>query len=402
MKTAKLFQILFLKYLPFFTLLLTLTGCEPPPESFPALPQTQDIQVSTSDLLTVHFLDVGQADAALLIQGDAAMLIDGGNVADSDLIYAYLTDQGIEKLDYIVCTHAHEDHVGGLSAALANFPVDMVFSPVTEYDSNAFRNFLKYTEEQGLEITPPEPITTYRLGDASFTILGPLQDYEDDPNNSSIVLRLDFGEISFLFTGDMEEESEQDHVTQGMPLDVDVLKVGHHGSNTSSQDFFLDQVTPTYAIISCELDGSYGHPHEEVLARLQAQNVALYRTDLQGHIIATTDGKSIQFTTEKNSDIVTNPTEITPNTTEIEESEDLDESIVSEELEESKESIVPEKSEESVISEQYTSIYIGNINSKVFHLETCNSLPQEQNQTFFKTREDALLESFTPCGRCNP
>lgn len=344
-------------------LAFSLIGCELTPDTTTLTPQT----TSTAEQFVVHFIDVGQADAALLLHGDSAMLIDGGNVADSDLIVAYLLAQGVTALDYVVCTHGHEDHVGGLAAALSQFPVGQVFSPVTEYDSNAFRNFIKYTEEQGLSLTQPTPLDTYLLGDVLITMLGPVTDYSD-ANNTSIVLRADYGDTSFLFTGDMERTAEEDLIASGVFLEADVLKVGHHGSDSSSTYPFIYAVNPTYGVISCEFEGQYGHPHENVLSRFRDADVLLYRTDLQGHIIATSDGTTLSFTTLKNSDIITNPTEST-----------------------STSQTVP-----------VTSIYIGNINSNVFHLDTCSSLPAEHNQTFFHTREDALLEHFTPCGRCTP
>ncbi len=343
--------------LTFLLLLLLSTGCA----------NTQSpvvVQLQEDSTLVVHFIDVGQADAALLIQGESSMLIDGGNVADSDLIIAYLREYNIESLDYIVCSHGHEDHVGGLSAPLATMEVGQVFSPIEEYDSNAFRNFVKYTEEQGLSLTIPAVGDVFWLGEAKITILGPLKAYED-ANDISIVLRVDYGDTSFLFTGDIEREAESDLVEAGANLEADVLKVCHHGSNTSSTYPFIYAVNPSYGVISCELEGQYGHPHEEVLSRFRDADVSLYRTDLQAHIIATSNGTDISFTTGKNQDILTNPTVGNPDST-------------------------------------FFDGYIGNLNSKVFHLDSCTSLPQEQNQCFFQNRSDAIAEGYTACGRCNP
>lgn len=336
---------------------LLCTGCFSLPEDTPEI-------LAADDLLYIHFIDVGQADAALLILGDAAMLIDGGNVADSDLIVAYLQEQQVESLDYIVCSHGHEDHVGGLSAALATLPVGQVFSPVTEYDSNAFRNFVHYTEEQGLEITVPSPNDVFWLGDAKITILGPVAEYSS-ANDMSIVLRVDYGETSALFTGDAERAAEEDIIESGANLEATLLKVCHHGSNSSSTYPFLYAVNPRYGVISCELEGKYGHPHEEVLSRFRDAQVTLYRTDLQGHIVAVSDGTEFTFSTGKNETIITNPTQ--------------------------------GNGDDTVFSG-----YIGNLNSKVFHLETCSGLPQEQNQTFFSSRADAIAQDYSPCGRCNP
>ena len=311
--------------------------------------------------LEVHYIDVGQADSALLLCGGESMLIDGGNVADSDLVVAYLADQGVEELDYVVCTHAHEDHVGGLAGALSQYPAGEVLSPVTEYDSQAFGNFLKYTQEQGLSLTVPEPGDTWTVGTAAVTVLGPVQDY-DDTNNTSIVLRVDFGETSFLFTGDMERTAEEDLLESWAWLEADVLKVGHHGSDTSTSYPFLREVDPDYAVISVGENNDYGHPSEDTLSRLRDDDVTVYRTDLQGDVVCTSDGTSLTFTVERNDGIQTNPTE----------------------------------------DESQPGTYIGNLNSHVFHRPDCSGLPEEQNQVAFSSREEAVAAGYTPCGRCDP
>ena len=222
------------------------------------------------------------------------MLIDGGNVADSDLVVAYLANQGVEELDYVVCTHAHEDHVGGLAGALSQYPAGEVLAPVTEYDSRAFENFLKYTQEQGLSITVPEPGDAWTVGSATVTVRGPVQDYEET-NDTSIVLRLDFGENSFLFTGDMERTAEEDLLAAGAYVEAGVLKVGHHGSDTSTSYPFLRAVDPDYAVISVGEDNDYGHPHAEVVERVLAAGADFYRTDQDGAVTAVYDQNGLQI-----------------------------------------------------------------------------------------------------------
>ncbi len=258
--------------------------------------------------LAVHFIDVGQADAALVICDGKTMLIDGGNRGDSNLIYAYLEKQGVTHLDYVISTHAHEDHVGGLAGALTYATVGKVYSPVTSYSSKAFQNFVSKVEARGATLTVPSVGETFSLGSAEVTIIGPVKSY-DDPNNTSIVLRLVYGEVSFLFTGDMESDAEADLIESGAVLQSTVLKVGHHGSNTSSSYRFLREVAPTYGVISVGTDNSYGHPHEEILSRYRDAEVRLFRTDMQGDIICTsTDGLTVTFTTARNANAVTNPT----------------------------------------------------------------------------------------------
>ncbi|MDR1821173.1 MAG: MBL fold metallo-hydrolase [Oscillospiraceae bacterium] len=266
-----------------------------------------DADTPSGDKLTVYFIDVGQADSALVVSGSAAMLIDGGNAADSDLVYTFLKDHGVTHLDYIVATHAHEDHIGGLSGALQYASADVAFCPVTEYDSRAFTSFVKQLNKQGKEITVPKPGDAFRLGGADVRILAPLKP-SDEPNNTSIVLMITYGKTSFLFTGDAERAEEADILAAGYDLSATVLKVGHHGSGTSTTYPFLREIMPQYAVISCETDNSYGHPHEDTLSRLRDANVKLYRTDMQGAITAVSDGVTVSFTTERNADVVTNPT----------------------------------------------------------------------------------------------
>ncbi len=246
----------------------------------------------------VHYIDVGQADSELVICDGKTMLIDGGNAEDSNLIVSYLRDLNIDYLDYVVCTHAHEDHVGGLSGALHECEVGRVFCSTNSYNSKAFRNFKRYSEERGREIEIPSAGDSFSLGESSVEIFAPLKDYEDT-NNNSIVLKVTYGDTSFLFTGDAEREAESDMLDAGFDLTADVLKVGHHGSSTSTSYPFLREVMPKYAVISCGKDNSYGHPHKETLSRLADAGVEIYRTDKMGHIIARSDGGSITFETQK-------------------------------------------------------------------------------------------------------
>ena len=217
------------------------------------------IVVPQNSSFEVHYIDVGQADAALVLCDGHAMLIDGGNSADSSLIYAYLKHRSITFLDYIVCTHAHEDHVGGLAGALNYASVGTSFAPVAEYDTKAFQNFTKYLSNSGVSITIPNHGDTFDLGTAKCQIIGPVYP-TDEPNNTSIVIKITFGETSFLFTGDAETEEERSIIDQGYDISCTVLKVGHHGSDTSTSYLWLRESSPDYAIISVGADNSYGHP----------------------------------------------------------------------------------------------------------------------------------------------
>ena len=312
--------------------------------------------------LTVHYIDVGQADSSLIICGGESMLIDGGNVADSDLVAAYLKKENISTLDYLVCTHAHEDHCGGLAGALSTVKVENALAPQTEADTQAYQNFKDKAAAQGLTIIRPNAGDCFTLGGAYVRIVGPITEDADDLNNTSIVMKLEFGNTSFLFAGDAERDEEQEILNAGYDISADVLKVGHHGSDSSTSYVWLREIMPKYAVISVGKGNSYGHPAEDVLSRLRDAGTQVFRTDLQGDIIAQSDGNSVTITTEKNENIQTNETEAEP----------------------------------------AESGYIGNRNSKKFHRPNCRTLPDEKNRVPLSSREEAVSKGYSPCGNCNP
>ena len=217
--------------------------------------------------LEVHFLDIGQGDSALLFCGDETLLIDGGKVKNNQKLIARLKELEVDHLDAVICSHPDEDHCGGLAAVLAKYPAEHVYSSVTEYTTKVFSNVVKYADEQGHPVEVPQTGDSWTLGSASVQVIGPVQTYSD-PNNGSLVLRVDYGGTSFLFTGDMEQNAEADLMASGANVQADVLKVGHHGSPTSSSEAFLEAVAPSIAVISVGEDNDYGHPSADVLARL--------------------------------------------------------------------------------------------------------------------------------------
>ncbi len=327
---------------------------------FESVGLTGETNESPTPEMTVHFIDVGQADCMLLECGGEFLLIDGGNVDDSSLVVTYLENQGVEELAAVICTHAHEDHVGGLPSVLAVYPTQAVYAPTRTYASKVFDDFVYYTDQQGLEITIPAPGDTWTLGQASVTVLGPVKSYAET-NDTSIVLRVSYGETDFLFTGDMETTAENDMLDYWggrISWKADVLKVGHHGSNTSTGYRFLNEVAPDYAVISVGKDNSYGHPHEEPLSRLNQAGVTIFRTDELGTVIARSDGAAVSLTWDNQS---ANP--------------------------ENAESAEPVR-------------FIGNVNSHIFHSPDCRNLPAEKNRTVFDTYEEAVEAGYTPCGSC--
>ena len=332
------------------SLALLLCGCE--------VYVLEEPEVS-GDGLTVQFIDVGQADCALLECDGQYMLIDGGNRDDSQLVVSYLEQQGVESLEAVVCSHAHEDHVGGLPAVLAVYPTRAVYAPTRTYSSSIFDKFVYYTDQQGLSITIPQPGDTFNLGQAQITVLGPVKSYPET-NNTSLVLRVEYGKTSFLFTGDMETEAENDMLDYwqtGVDWHTDVLKVGHHGSNSSTGYRFLNETAPTHAVISVGEGNSYGHPHAEPLSRLQQEGAVLLRTDKLGHIQAVSDGETITFTWGNQS-------------------------------------AQPEQAEPA------ETLFLGNKNSRIFHSPDCANLPSEKNRVEFDSYQDALDAGFSPCGSC--
>ncbi|MGD9678308.1 MAG: ComEC/Rec2 family competence protein [Vulcanibacillus sp.] len=257
--------------------------------------------------LEVHFIDVGQADSILIKTDSDSMLIDAGNNGDSDLVVDYIKSQGIDDLDYVIGTHPHEDHIGGLDAVINSFEISKVLMPKQISTTKTFEDVLTSIQNKGLKITTPKVGATYNLGQAEWTILAPNQEQYDETNNSSIVIRLEYDNNSFIFTGDAEEASELEILKTTGNLKSNVLKAGHHGSSSSTSVDFLNKVNPTYAVISVGLDNSYGHPNSEIIERLTNKNIEILRTDELGTIILTSDGNNISYTANKSNVVANKP-----------------------------------------------------------------------------------------------
>lgn len=254
--------------------------------------------VTDPNYLTVHYIDVGQADAILVACGGEYMLIDAGEDDGDDRVIHYLTDLDIDEIDLVVATHAHSDHIGEMGDVLNAIPATEVWYPEYRHGTKTEQRFLTAVDGCGANLYEPELGDTYDLGGATVTVLGPVKEY-DDPNDMSIVVLVQFGDDRFLFTGDMEntDAAENDLVAYWgeEALRADVLKVGHHGARTSTSYHFLRSVSPSYAVISVGEGNTYGHPTSETLNILGQAEVYVYRTDYMGTVVAVSDGENISF-----------------------------------------------------------------------------------------------------------
>lgn len=248
--------------------------------------------------LVVHFLDVGQADSIVVQSAGHAMLIDGGNNGDADEVVGYLKKQGVRKLDVLVGTHPHEDHIGGLDAVIKEFDVGTVYLPRVTATTRTFQDMVAAMKARGLTATAPRPGDSFPLGNARVTVLAPESERYEDLNNYSIVLRVSYGDTAFLLAGDAEAVSEEEMLGGGRELSATVLKLGHHGSDSSSTAAFLRRVAPQYAVISVGRENTYGHPARSTMLRLKDLGVPVYRTDQNGTMVATSDGRTVTFSTK--------------------------------------------------------------------------------------------------------
>lgn len=252
---------------------------------------------------SVHFIDVGQGDSTLICAGDETILIDAGENNKGDEVLLYLSRLGIERLDYVIGTHAHSDHIGGLDTVINGIEVEnIILSDLPEKmvpTTKTYTDLLEAIQTRNVNLIVAEPKDTYNIGGGVLTLLAPVDDDYKDLNDFSVVSRFDYGSKSILITGDAEEKAEKDIMQSGAYLNADILKVGHHGSDTSSSRAFLEAVSPEVAVIHVGAGNKYGHPMAETFTKLSSLGAKYYRTDLNGSVVVTINGDNIEVTCEK-------------------------------------------------------------------------------------------------------
>lgn len=331
---------------------------------------TEPEKVELSDLI-VHFIDVGQGDSIFIeLPNGEAMLIDAGESSEGDKVATYVFSQGYNTIDYVVASHPHSDHIGGLADVFNTFNIRNFYLNAVETDSDAYDNMMRAVNNSGAyAYNVMAGNVILNIENLLIEVVAPKTTDYEEMNNNSVVIKLTYGNNRFLFTGDAEK-SEEDGIWTNIKCDV--LKVGHHGSDSSSSENFLKKVEPTYAVISCGLYNSYGHPTDKVLKRLYERNINVYRTDLQGTIVFTSDGENIS--------VNVNPSEyappVTTTTTVQTQAPPTDSGIT----------------------------YVLNTSSKKIHYISCSSVDtmKEHNKAFTTDYNKAIADGYVPCKRCNP
>lgn len=366
-----------------FSSLLALPACSASgsAEKGEFLPEAQNdtvyALVGDEGELRVSFIDVGQGDSEFIeLPNGETLLIDAGTNETGADVVNYIESLGYSSIDYVVGTHPHEDHIGGLDDVIRTFDVESVYMPKVTADTKTFEDVLDAVDEKGLTINTAKAGVTLVDGDRlSVKMLAPVLDEYDNTNDYSAVIRIVYDDTSFIFMGDAEQYAE-DLITGD--VDSDVLKVGHHGSSTSTGEAFLERVSPSYAVISCGLGNSYCHPHTETIEKLGG--IPVFRTDEMGTIVATSDGSEISFRTLGKSDTGNAAQPEAPQDTETAASSGYDEGL------------------------DISDGYILNTNSKKIHLPDCSAVDNmsDSNKAYTDDYDQAISEGYTPCKICNP
>jgi len=274
-----------LKYVLLSVLLVFITvGCN----------STIKTNLNLENNIVTHFIDVGQGDCILIQVNNKNLLIDSGTSDSKEKVIKYLKNNNIKKLDYVVATHPHDDHIGGMSSIIKTFKIGDFYAPKATSSTEAFQDMIRALKGKNLKINVAKPNISLDLGpNTTCIILSPNKTYYKDTNNYSCVVKVAYKASSYLFTGDIENLAEQELLDSGCDLKAQILKIAHHGSNSSTSEAFLNKVSPKIAVISCGAYNSYGHPNKETLEKLKNSSCTIYRTDLDKNIVLISDGVSI-------------------------------------------------------------------------------------------------------------
>lgn len=337
--------------------------------------------IGLNDELRVSFIDVGQGDSEFIeLPNGETMLIDAGTNETGKNVVDYIKSLGYTSINYVVGTHPHEDHIGGLDDVIKTFDIGSIYMPKITADTKTFEDVLDAAESKNLMInTAKSGVSIMDTEDLSVKFLAPTLDSYENTNDYSAVVKVVYGDTSYLFTGDAEDFSEN-LITDD--VNADVLKVGHHGSSTSTSTEFLKKVSPASAVISCGKDNSYGHPHSETLQKLADMGTAVYRTDELGTIVSVSDGKTITFDTNNTAGVP----------------------VTSQNTEASNNAAANNTASNTPSSEETGITYVLNTNSKKIHLTECSSVNQisDKNKGYTDNYDEAIKEGYTPCKVCNP
>lgn len=328
--------------------------------------------------LKVHFIDVGQADSILIENNGETMLVDAGNNNDEQIIGNYLSNENVSNINYLVGTHPHEDHIGSMDYVINSLQIGKIYMPHKVSNTKTYRDVITAINNKGMKITVPTIGESFYVGSAKCTILGPQKEYENT-NDNSIVIKVDFGQNSYLLMGDAEATSEMDIVNSGANLKSDVIKLGHHGSKTSSVPNFLNKVNPKYAVATVGKGNSYKHPSQSVMDRLKNMNVPVYRTDECGTVISTSNGSNITFNTKQGSYIGGDYVKPAPKP------------------QPAPSKPTPQKPEPTPPPVTET-VYVTK-SGKAFHrTSTCSNM----KRPIAISRQDAISKGYKPCSKCKP
>ena len=344
-------------------------------------PESSQFSSGSSNDLRIHFIDVGQGDSELIESNGHYMLVDAGEGDKGDIVVDYLQKLGVTQLDYVIGTHPHSDHIGGLEEVIKSFQINEIMMPAKEHTTPTSKCLLKAIEHEGLTLTTPAVGGIYELGNASFQIISPNKDYGDDLNNWSIGIKIRNGKNAFVMCGDAENGAEMDMCSNELDIGADVLKLSHHGSSTSSSESFLDKVHPAYAVISCEIGNIHGHPDAGTMEKLKERNIQIYRTDEMGTVIASSDGETITWNKPPDTDYAPG----IPFTAEMQDG-----------------SAVQNNGE---IQNGEAQEYILNTKSLKFHYPDCPSVKKmmaSNKKKYRGTRNDLIDNGYAPCKYCSP